>query len=96
MSLFASHNFTVKLTNFLHRSDAKENKEIYLGEVFYISYVVCHCGMRDKSSMFLSPVFKNLIFFYDVVFNAELNGTIGILCFDLLWPARLSWATVGQ
>ena len=49
------------------------------------------CGMKDKSSMFLSPEFKNLIFY--VVFDAELNGTIRILCFhhaiiDLLWPSH--------
>ena len=55
-----------------------------------------HCGMRDKSSMFWSAIFKTRFFY--VVFNAELNGTILILCFcctiiDLLWP---SWATVGQ
>ena len=54
-----------------------------------------HCGIRDKSSMFLSVVSKNLIFY--VVFNAELNGTIRSLglhhtIIDLLWP---SWALLG-
>ena len=44
-----------------------------------LSYYICHCEMKGKSSMLLSPEFKNMLFY--VVFNAELNCTIRILCF---------------
>ena len=48
-----------------------------------------HCRMRNKSSMFLTAMFKNLIFLCR--FNAELNGTIRNFMIPL---AR--WATIGQ
>ena len=52
-----------------------------------------HCRMRDKSSMFSSAAPYLKTWFFYVVFNAELNGTIIILCFcraiiDLQWPSR--------
>ena len=57
-------------------------------------HIICHCEMKGKSSMLLSPEFKNMLFY--VVFNAELNCTIRILCFcraiiDLLWPSWAHW-----
>ena len=62
---------------------------------YLINFRQYHCGMRDKSSMFLSPLFKNLIFLCSF-FNAELNGTIRILYFRWAIIDLLLWATVVQ
>ena len=53
-------------------------------------------GWGTKAQCFCLPYLKTWFFY--IVFNAELNGTIRILCLrhaiiDLLWPSR---ATVGQ
>ena len=37
-------------------------RRIYDKEEIEVCILESHCGMRDKSSMFLSAVFKNLIF----------------------------------
>ena len=51
-------------------------------------------SLQDEGQKFnvFCPRYLKTLFFY-VVFNAELNGTIRILCFcrtniDLLWPSR--------
>ena len=48
-------------------------------------------GWGTKAQCFHPPYLKTWFFY--VVFNAELNGTVRILCFcraiiDLLWPSR--------
>ena len=62
------------------------NLQLYF-ECFY-TYTV---GWGTKAQCFCPPYLKTWFFY--VVFNAELNGTIRILCFrcaiiDLLWHSR--------
>ena len=81
MSIIAQRKHKILMVPF---NSALKTTYIYLSDTD-------HCRMRYKSSMFLSAVFKNWYFY--VVFNAELNGTIRILCYRhtiiyLLWPSR--------
>ena len=57
-------------------------------KTFFLQITV---GWGTKAQCFCPPYLKTWFFY--VVFNAELNGTIRILCFhhdiiDLMWPSK--------